>query len=97
MRDLMGESNEAGAAERSRVAIEGWGARLLSLQGRDGDWGGGAWVYQSWASTMETLMLLRELGRDPSSEQARSAIGQVRDKETDGTYHKHSRFFEGER
>jgi hypothetical protein len=51
VRDLTDESDEAVAAERSRVAIEGWGARLLSLQARDGNWGGGAWVYQSWAST----------------------------------------------
>ena len=33
----------------------------------------------SWASTMETLMLLRDLGLDPTSEQARRAIGLVRD------------------
>ena len=61
-RDLAAESAAAVAAERSRVAVEGWGARLLDLQEPDGNWGGGPWVRQSWASTMETLMLLRELG-----------------------------------
>src|SRR5262245_48575845 len=96
MRDLMGESDEAVAAERSRVATEGWGARLLGLQGPDGNWGGGAWVRQSWASTMETLMLLREFGLDPASEQAREAIALVRDKSTWGPYHNNSPFFEGE-
>ena len=96
MRDLMDESDEAVATERSRVAIEGWGARLLSIQGPDGNWGGGAWVYQSWASTMETLMLLRELGLDPAGEQARNAIGLVRDKSTWGPHHNDSPFFEGE-
>ncbi|HEX6220391.1 MAG TPA: hypothetical protein VF115_04810, partial [Acidimicrobiia bacterium] len=30
------------AAERSRVATEGWGAKLLALQGEDGQWAGGA-------------------------------------------------------
>jgi len=30
------------AAERARVAAEGWGARLLALQGNDGQWAGGA-------------------------------------------------------
>jgi hypothetical protein len=95
-RDLIGEPEEVVAAERSRVALEGWGARLLSLQERDGNWGGGAWVYQSWASTMETLMLLRELGLDPASEQARNAIGLVRDKSTWGPHHNDSPFFEGE-
>src|SRR2546425_3768412 len=96
MRDLTDESDEAVAAVRSRVAIEGWGARLLRLQAPDGNWGGGAWVYQSWASTMETLTLLRELGLDPASEQARNAIGLVRDKSTWGPHHGDSPFFEGE-
>jgi hypothetical protein len=96
MRDLMGESDEAVTSERSRVAVEGWGARLLSLQGSDGNWGDGAWVYQSWASTMETLMLLREFGLDPASEQARNAIGLMRDKSTWGPDFNNSPFFEGE-
>jgi hypothetical protein len=95
-RDLIGEPDEAVAAERSRVAVEGWGARLLSLQGRDGNWGGGAWVYQSWASTLETLVLLRELGLDPASKQARRAVSRVREKSDWGPYHGHSPFFEGE-
>jgi hypothetical protein len=96
MRDLTGEPAEAVAAERSRVATEGWGARLLSLQGPDGNWGGGAWVRNSWASTMETLMLLRELGLDPASEHARSAIRLVRDRSTWGAHFHNSPFFEGE-
>jgi hypothetical protein len=96
MRDLTDESDDAIAEERSRVAAEGWGARLLSLQGPDGNWGGGAWVHQSWASTMETLMLLRELGLDPASAQARDAIGRVRDHSTWGRYHNDAPFFEGE-
>ena len=41
MRDLMDESPEVVAGERSRVASEGWGSRLLDLQGPDGQWGGG--------------------------------------------------------
>src|ERR1043165_7762738 len=40
MRDLTGEAEEAVAAERSRVATEGWGARLLALQSSDGKWSG---------------------------------------------------------
>jgi len=96
MRDLMGESEESVAAERSRVAVEGWGARLLSLQGDDGNWGGGAWVYKSWASTMETLMLLREFGLDPASEQARNAISLVLEKSNWGPHQNNSPFFEGE-
>ena len=95
-RDLVGEPEEMVAAERARVAVEGWGARLLSLQEADGNWGGGPWVRQSWASTMETLVQLRELGLDPTSPQARSAIGLIREKSNWGPYHGHSPFFEGE-
>ena len=95
-RDLTGEPDAVVAAERARIAVEGWGARLLSLQGRDGNWGGGAWVRRSWGSTIETLMLLRELGLDPASEQARKAIGLVKDKSSWGPHHGDSPFFEGE-
>lgn len=42
MGDLSGEPDEVVAAERARVASEGWGARLLALQGEDGQWAGGA-------------------------------------------------------
>ncbi len=40
--DLTGEPDGAVATERARVATEGWGARLLALQGEDGLWAGGA-------------------------------------------------------
>ena len=39
MRDLAHEPAGVIAAERSRVATEGWGARLLALQAPDGLWG----------------------------------------------------------
>ena len=42
MDDLTDASAETVEAERGRVAIEGWGARLLALQGEDGQWAGGA-------------------------------------------------------
>ena len=77
MRDLTGEPDEVVAAERSRVAREGWGARLLALQTNDGQWGGGPY-HPYWTSTYFTLQLLRELGLDPTSEEARRAVGLVR-------------------
>src|SRR5260370_4555604 len=40
MRDLTGEAPNAIAAERSRVATEGWGAQLLARQSPAGNWGG---------------------------------------------------------
>lgn len=152
MRDLTDEPAEVIAAERSRVATEGWGARLLSLQDPEGQWGkdvlpastgadadgfpdvasrkllrelhdipleglaefleidvslisawennpsepadegseryrsavnwmkGALGTYQpKWISTTSTLLLLRDLGLDPASEQARRAVALVRD------------------
>src|SRR3954449_1133092 len=42
LRDLADAPADIVAAERARVATEGWGARLLALQGDDGLWAGGA-------------------------------------------------------
>ena len=81
MRDLTDASAEEVAAERARVATEGAGARLLALQGADGRWGGAAWN-RGWNSTMHVLMLLRDMGLDPASDQARRAVGLVRDRVT---------------
>ena len=96
MRDLMDESDEIVAGERSRVASEGWGARLLDLQASDGQWGGGTWLPRCWISTSDTLLLLKDLGLDPTSERARSAVGLVRASCTWGPEFGDSPFFEGE-
>ena len=78
MRDLTDAPAHEVAAERARVATEGWGARLLALQGADGRWDGAAWN-RGWNSTMHVLWLLRHLGLDPASAEARRAVGLVRD------------------
>jgi hypothetical protein len=101
IRDLTDEPPEVVAAERARVATEGWGARLLALQAPDGQWGGRPWS-QDWTDTFHVLELLRRFGLDPESEGARRAIDLVRERVTwkggapvdtpwDG-----NRFFEGE-
>jgi hypothetical protein len=79
MRDLIGAPADEVAAERARVATEGMGARLLALQGADGSWAGVAFNH-GWDSTMHVLSLLRELGLDPASDEARRAVGLVRDR-----------------
>ena len=150
MRDLTGESVESVAAERAKVATEGWGAKLLSLQDSSGQWGtnvvpagtptgelpdvatrkllrdlhdlslegmaeflgvetatlseweegrptaddDGIEKYRSalewmrkalgtyspkWISTTYTLVLLRDMGLDPASRQARKAVSLVRE------------------
>lgn len=94
LRDLQpGESAEAIAAERSRIATEGWGARLLALQSPQGYWGGSD--DEGWMTTMHTLVLLKNMGLDPACEAAQQMIGRVREHITwfqlDGRP-----FFEGE-
>ena len=150
MRDLTGESVEVVAAERAKVATQGWGAKLLSLQDSSGQWGtnvvpastptgelpdvatrkllrdlhdlslegmagflgvetatlaeweegrstpddDGIEKYRSslewmrkalgtyspkWISTTYTLLLLRDMGLDPASSEARKAVALVRE------------------
>jgi hypothetical protein len=106
IRDLVRAPAEEVAAERARVATEGWGARLLDLQDDDGTWAGGACFPggyfdrpredegQPWTSTLPTLQLLYEFGVDPSSERVRQAVARARD----GCRWEHAKqpFFEGE-
>ena len=104
MRDLMDAPASDVAAERARVADQGWGARLLSLQGDDGQWAGGAcfpagfrWGAeqgQPWTATLPTLQLLYDFGIDPADERVRRAVAAVRD----GCRWEHAgqRFFDGE-
>jgi hypothetical protein len=74
MRDLTGETPNAIAAERSRVATEGWGAQLLARQSPAGDWGGRA----KWdLITLWSLVVLKDLGLDPASKPARKMIDRV--------------------
>ncbi|MGJ5818602.1 hypothetical protein [Paludibaculum fermentans] len=106
MRELAGAPEEAVAAERARVAHEGWGARLLALQGEDGQWAGGAcfpaqsfhWRAenegQPWTSTLPTLQLLHDFGIDPCCDKVRQAVELVR--ENCRWEHAGQRFFSGE-
>ncbi len=105
MRDLSDEPAEV-ATERARVASEGWGARLLALQGDDGQWHGGACFPsrafrgpddppgQPWTSTLPTLQLLWEFGIDPRDARVQRAVQGVKD--TCRWEHAGQPFFEGE-
>ncbi len=93
MRDLTDQRAEVVAAERSRVGREGWGARLLALQAPTGQWGDSTYM-RAWTSTAWTLSLLREMGLDPESEQARRAVALVR--ENSRWEHDNEPFFSGE-
>jgi hypothetical protein len=93
MRDLTDAPTDEVAAERMRVATEGWGARLLALQKGSGLWPR-ADTDPEWSCFLH-LALLRDLGLDPASDQARRAVGLVRD---NLTWHwwGDKPFFEGE-
>ena len=80
MRDLTDAPADQVAAERARVATEGWGAQLLALRREDGLWDTGT-PEPEWISLL-ALLMLRDMGLDPSSEEARTAIGRVRDNAT---------------
>src|SRR5512138_128896 len=95
MRDLTDAPDETVAAERARVATEGWGARLLDHQRPDGQWGDGV-ATPFWWTNMYTLVFLRDLGLDPTSARARAAVDLVRDNVTWGPEFGNSPFFEGE-
>jgi hypothetical protein len=92
LRDLVHAPAEVVTAERARVATEGWGARLLGLQGDDGQWAGGAcfpaqssnWREenqgQPWTATLPTLQLLHDFGLDPGNGRVRRAVALVRER-----------------
>ncbi len=85
MRDLTGEAPSAIAAERSRIPTEGWGAQLLALQSPAGDWGRPKPGFPAQLSeddrglliTLYTLVVLKDLGLDPASKEARKMIERV--------------------
>jgi hypothetical protein len=73
MRDLTDEGPETIAAARVRVATEGWAAELLSRQSAKGSWPSGQWDLV----TLWSLVVLKDLGLDPASKQARKMIDRV--------------------
>ena len=94
MRDLTDEAPAAIAAERSRVATEGWGAQLLALQSPAGKWGG-VKEDRGLLITLYSLVVLKDLGLDPASKEARKMTGRV-EKRLVFRWHDNRRFFDGE-
>jgi hypothetical protein len=103
LRDLRNASPDEVVAERARVEHDGWGARLLALEDRDGLWAGGACFPasytggepgQPWTATMHTLQTLQLFGLDPASESAHRAI--VRVAQNGRWEHAGQKYFDGE-
>ena len=103
LRDLTDAPPDEVAAERARVEHEGWGARLLALEGTDGLWDSGALFPasytggepgQPWTTTTHTLQTLQIFGLDPESAAARRSIALVA--EHGRWEHAGQRYFDGE-
>ena len=84
MKDLAGETPDAIAAERARIATEGWGAQLLALQSPAGHWGGSPRMERrlpkddrAMLIALYAIVVLMDLGLDPASKQARKMIDRV--------------------
>ena len=80
MRDLAGSAQDAVERERRKVTREGWGARLLAKQDRDGRWSGrkssdGGLYSPKWTSTTYTMLTLRDFGLPQANRQAQKACG----------------------
>jgi len=95
MRDLTSEAPNAIAAERARIAAEGWGAQLLALQSPAGNWGGPKEEDQGFLVTLYTLDVLKDLGLDPASQQTQRMIDLV-DKRLVFKWHNNRPFLHGE-
>jgi hypothetical protein len=76
MRDLTDAAPDAIAGERSRVAIEGWGAQLLARQSPAGNFGP-PHEDRGLLVTLNSLVVLKDLGLDPASKQTRKMIDRV--------------------
>ncbi|MGH9760541.1 MAG: hypothetical protein ACREDR_17925 [Blastocatellia bacterium] len=94
MSDLTGEASGAIAAERTRVATEGWGSQLLAFQSPAGHWGGPN-EDRGLLTTLYTLVALKDLGLDPASKQARKMIDRV-DKRLVFKWYNNRPFLQGE-
>jgi hypothetical protein len=84
MWDLSGAARDAVERERRKVSRQGWGARLLARQGRDGRWAGressdGGLYSPKWTSTTYTMLTLRDFGLAPTNREAQKACGLLLD------------------
>ena len=94
LRDLTDAPASEVAAERARVAREGWGAALLAAQDADGRWGGGTF-FPRGTGTFDTLHLLHQLGIEPQSPELQRALEPVHEAAR-WDYDPNFRFFDGE-
>jgi hypothetical protein len=78
-RDLLDAKAEVFEEERAKISKEGWGARYLSLQDKQGTWASSLYS-PKWTSTHYTMLTLRFLGLSPKNLQALKACKILLDK-----------------
>ncbi|MFZ1939458.1 MAG: hypothetical protein WBA18_20275 [Terracidiphilus sp.] len=93
MKHLTDELPDAIAAERSRIATDGWGARLLARQSRAGNFGDPE-DDRGLLITLYSLVVLMDLGLDPNCKQALRMTKRV--ELLVFKWHKNRPFFQGE-
>ena len=80
IRDLTGAPAQEVAAERSKVATQGWGAQLLAIpapeNATEAPWGDAA--NAEWLSLLR-FHLLRDLGVDPADERVAAVVAHARE------------------
>jgi hypothetical protein len=94
MRDLLDAPADGVAAERAKVATEGWGAQILAAQDPDGRWSGGTFSPE-WIATLDALHMLYLFGLEPDSAEAQRAIAPVHEAAR-WEYDNNLRFWDGE-
>jgi hypothetical protein len=94
MRDLTDAPASEVAAERERIAREGWGAAILAAQDSDGRWSGGTF-FPEWIATLDALHTLYLFGIEPDAPEVQNAIAPVHEAAR-WEYDNDLRFWDGE-
>ncbi|MBL7094099.1 hypothetical protein ISS22_09015 [candidate division KSB1 bacterium] len=79
LRDLSETPVDEYEKVRAEIAVQGWGAELLSKQDPSGTWAGGLYS-PKWISTTYSMLLLRRLGLQPEHPQALKGCALLIDK-----------------
>ena len=72
LNDLVKADSKSVEKERARISIEGWGAKLLSYQDKEGTWAQSLYS-RKWISTTYSMLLLRRLGLPKNNKHALKA------------------------
>ena len=72
LNDLVKAESNLVEKERARITVEGWGAKLLSYQDKEGTWAQSLYS-RKWISTTYSMILLKRMGLPKNNKQAFNA------------------------